>query len=182
MWLTVHLYHRSVLGGAIAAVAGVVLADLNPYVITFGQPPTIAAPCDLITSERWFRYVNTKTVEGAVVGISYDPIPFAPSFGVENFGHMILLSDDDTGVAYVGLDVQERFDPLNIHGFEAHSMEGSEYPGYLDRIKALLHTYENLTFPIAATGYAAGSLCVRLFLSSTGISFDNNALSCQRLV
>ena len=28
-------------GGAIAAIAAVYMADLNPYVITFGQPPVL---------------------------------------------------------------------------------------------------------------------------------------------
>lgn len=153
-------------GGAISAVAGIALADLNPYVITFGQPPTIDAPCDLVTSERWFRYVNTKSVKGSVVGIAYDPVPFLPSMGTENFGHMIMLSDDSSSVAYIGLDVQEKFNPLNVHGFEAHSMIHavlSEFPGYLDRIEALIATYKNRTYPVATTGYVAGSLCVSGF-------------------
>jgi Lipase (class 3) len=59
-------------GGAIAAVASMYLVDLNPYVITFGQPPTIEAPCDLIPSARMYRFVNTK--ETKTLGIAYDPV------------------------------------------------------------------------------------------------------------
>lgn len=78
-------------GGAIAAVAALFLADLNPYVFTFGQPTTIDAPCDKVTSARWFRFVNTK--ESDLVGISYDPVPFVSGLGADSFGHMILLSN-----------------------------------------------------------------------------------------
>jgi pimeloyl-ACP methyl ester carboxylesterase len=59
-------------GGAVASVAALILADLNPYVITFGQPPTLNEPCDLLTSDRIYRYVNTKTETGTT-GIAYDP-------------------------------------------------------------------------------------------------------------
>jgi hypothetical protein len=150
-------------GGAIAAVAGVYLADLNPYVVTFGQPPTINAPCPLITSDRWYRYVNTKSIESGLEGLAYDPVPFAPSMDADHWGHMIMLSNDTSGVAYIGLDVQDRFSPLDVNGFEAHSMihkKGSTYPGYLDRIGSIMSEYTNKIYPVVTTGYVAGSLCV----------------------
>jgi hypothetical protein len=154
--------------GAIAAVAGLAMADLNPYVITFGQPATIDAPCNMISSERWYRFVNTKAADK--VGITYDPVPFVPGLGADDFGHMILLSEDPTGVAYIGLNVQESFGPLNTLGLEAHSMRAAappafsnpqvpqvEFPGYLDRLEKLVqHTK---VFPIRANGYRAGTLC-----------------------
>lgn len=145
-------------GGAIAAVAGLAMADLNPYVITFGQPATVDAPCDLISSERWYRFVNTKASD---VGIAYDPIPFAPSFGASFFGHMIILGEDPTGVAYIGLDSNKEFSPLNVKGFEAHSMvaDGVPYPGYWDRIKALVGNATD--FPIPADGFSDHTLCSR---------------------
>lgn len=59
-------------GGAIAAVAALFLADLNPYIITFGQPATIDSPCDLIPSARMYRFVNTKVTD--TIGIAYDPV------------------------------------------------------------------------------------------------------------
>ena len=130
-------------GGAIAAVAAVILADLNPYVITFGQPPTLDAPCDLLTSERIFRYVNTKQTN---VGIAYDPVPMAPGLGADHFGNMIVLGDDPTGVAFIGLDAQDFLQPY-LNGIEAHYMAGNgTYPGYADRIDAL--TAPNATYPI----------------------------------
>ena len=77
-------------GGAIAAVASLYLVDLNPYVITFGQPPTIEAPCDLIPSARMFRFVNTK--ETKTLGIAYDPVSYTerlrpPKLPYEIFSH-----------------------------------------------------------------------------------------------
>jgi pimeloyl-ACP methyl ester carboxylesterase len=72
-------------GGAIAAVAGLELADLNPYVITFGQPRTIEYPCSMISSERWYRFVNSIADDG----IAYDPIPMVPGMGADSFGHMV---------------------------------------------------------------------------------------------
>jgi hypothetical protein len=150
-------------GGAIAAVAAIALADLNPYVITFGQPPTIDAPCPVITSDRWYRYVNTKATERGVIGIFYDPVPFLPGFGADDWGHMMLLSQDNTGIAYIGLDAQDYFRPLDVKGFESHSMvaaDDSPFPGYLDRIEAMMTAYQNGTYPVRTTGYVAGSLCV----------------------
>jgi len=143
--------------GAIAAVSALLLADLNPYVITFGQPNTLDAPCDLVTSSRWYRFINTKETHN--IGITYDPVPFVPGLGADSFGHMMLLSNDYTGVAYIGLDAQDFFGPLNVAGFEAHSIVSTtEYPGYLDRLQALM---ANATYPIRTTGYVAHSLCTQ---------------------
>jgi hypothetical protein len=149
-------------GGAIAAVAALYLADLNPYVITFGQPRTVNQPCDLITSERYYRYVNSKdSVAGRMSGISYDPVPFSPGSGMDSFGHMILLSSDSTSVAYIGLDAQDFFGPLDVLA-QAHLMVGGDDapPGYLDRIKAIIQEYsENRSYPVSTSGYVLGSLC-----------------------
>jgi hypothetical protein len=86
----------------------------------------------------------------------------APGLGADHFGNMIVLSDDTTGVAYIGLDVEDyTFHPF-INGIEAHYMRGSNdgngtyIPGYADRIDALMY---NATYPIRNNGYIAGSLC-----------------------
>eukprot|EP00549_Striatella_unipunctata_P026069 CAMPEP_0118710652 /NCGR_PEP_ID=MMETSP0800-20121206/23531_1 /TAXON_ID=210618 ORGANISM="Striatella unipunctata, Strain CCMP2910" /NCGR_SAMPLE_ID=MMETSP0800 /ASSEMBLY_ACC=CAM_ASM_000638 /LENGTH=459 /DNA_ID=CAMNT_0006614919 /DNA_START=215 /DNA_END=1591 /DNA_ORIENTATION=+ len=145
-------------GGAIAALAGFLMYDLNPYVITFGQPPTIDSPCPKINSNRWYRYVNTK--DSSLQGISYDPVPFVPGLGADQFGHMLLLGNDDTGIAYIGLDVQTVFTPLNIAGFEAHNMvKGeTEFPGYLDRIEAVM---AKTSYPVRTSGYVGGTICTQ---------------------
>ena len=142
--------------------------------ITFGQPPAIDSPCPLIASSRWYRYVNTKAAETFRFGIVYDPVPFSPGLGADNFGHMILLSEDNTGVAYIGLDAQDYFGPPNVNGFEAHSMVSANgtYPGYLDRIEVIMGEYANGTYPVRTSGYIAGSLCTE--------DKECESSSCQR--
>mmetsp|Transcript_5956 Transcript_5956/g.8422 ORF Transcript_5956/g.8422 Transcript_5956/m.8422 type:complete len:483 (+) Transcript_5956:112-1560(+) len=140
-------------GGSIAAVASVALADLAPLTITFGQPYTLDFPCARIDSERFYRFINT---EGDDDGIVYDPVSFIPGLGADAFGHTIILSNDHTGVAYIGLDAQDYFSPLDLSA-AAHNMQGTEeYPGYLDRVNTLV---ESGSFPIRNDGYVAGSLC-----------------------
>ena len=102
-------------------------------------------------------------------GIVYDPVPFVNNFAADNFGHTILLSEDDTGIAYIGLDVEDFFLTPNVYGFQSHSLRsrGSDYPGYLDRIDSLIQYGQ---FPVRTSGYKSGSLCSLgkvLFLSST---------------
>lgn len=153
-------------GGAIAAVAGLYVNDLNPYVITFGQPPTIIPPCEKISDSRWYRYINVNTKSGVTIrsGMSYDPVPFVPAMGAEFWGHMIILGDDSESVAWLGLDAQDVMHPLDVAGFEAHNMEmanGTECPGYLDRIESIMTAYENGSYPVFTVGYSAGSLCTQ---------------------
>lgn len=174
-------------GGAIAAVAGLNLAHLDPYVITFGQPATIDQPCGLITSERWYRFINTKASSTRAIGIVYDPVPFVPGLGADHFGNAILLSSEDSsGVAYMGLDAQEAFGPLNINGFEAHSMSANasaeDYtPGYLDQIGALLEYYAtNQTYPVRTTGYKIGSLCSQDIECETNLCQRDTTFSYRR--
>ncbi|CAB9524515.1 expressed unknown protein [Seminavis robusta] len=124
-------------GGSIAAVAAVTLADINPYVITFGQPPTLAPGCPYISNERWYRWVNTR--DSDTLGITYDPIPFSPSFGTGCWGHFLVLGNDPSGVAYLGLDNQQSLAPMDPLGV-AHSK--SEY---VDRIAGLIDYHMNVS-------------------------------------
>ena len=143
-------------GGAIAALAALSLPDLNPYIMTFGQPATIDAPCDMITSERLYRFVNTNPSDH--YGIIYDPVPFVPGLGADIYGYMILIGEDNTGVSHIGADIKDNFPPLNPFGLEAHSMNDRDgYPGYIDRLKALMGN--SSSFPVRSDGYADGALC-----------------------
>ena len=38
------------------------------------------------TSERWYRWVNTKDSEALSTGLTYDPVPFVPGMGADFFG------------------------------------------------------------------------------------------------
>jgi len=151
-------------GAAIAAVAALYLSDLDPTVVTFGQPSAIEEGCGLVNSDRWYRYINTKSSKTFTFGVVYDPVCFVG--GYSHYGHAILLSDDPTGVAYLGLDSNDYFGPPNVNGFQSHRMRAQEgagqFPGYLDRIENIMRLYHNsdsYRYPIRTTGYATGSLC-----------------------
>lgn len=110
----------------------------------------------------------------------YDPVPFVPGLGADAFGHMMLLSNDYSGVAYIGLDAQDFFGPLNVDGFEAHSMiSTTEYPGYLDRIESLM---ENATYPIRTTGYVPLSICTQDVECETDTCSPETHFSFKRCV
>jgi hypothetical protein len=59
-------------GGSMATLAAISLSDIIPFVITFGQPPTLEFPCDLIPSKRLYRFINTQETD--TIGIVYDPV------------------------------------------------------------------------------------------------------------
>lgn len=145
-------------GGAIAAIAALEMTDLNPYVMTFGQPSTIDAPCPMLSGERLFRFVNTKV--SLEDGITYDPVPFIQGLGADNFGYMIFLGEDSSRVASVGLGAggAADFRPNVPFGLQAHSMVKSHaIPGYLDRLQSLHNS--SAGFPIPANGFLDGSIC-----------------------
>lgn len=144
-------------GGAMAAMAALVLADLNPHIITFGQPGTIDAPCSMLSRERLFRFVNTKASKND--GLIYDPIPFIQGLGADDFGYMVFLGDDSTGVASIVLgDRGDQFRPASPFGLEAHSMlESNLVPGYLDRLQSLQdHSAGSV---VRSNGFANGAFC-----------------------
>ena len=147
-------------GGAVASIAAVRMADLNPRVITFGEPPALDFPCPPVTSSRWYRYVNTKDSEMGLIGVSYDPVPFVPGMGTQQYGNFVMLGGDPTGTAFIGLDNNDQFSPLNVAGFQAHSMNGTlEFPGYINRIDTLMQS--NNTYPIRANGFASPEYCTK---------------------
>jgi hypothetical protein len=70
-----------------------------------------------------------------------------------------MLGEDPTGVAYIGLDANDSFGPMNL-AFYAHSMEAPPdvpFPGYMDRLQALMENAAS--FPIRANGFADNTLC-----------------------
>jgi len=144
-------------GGATAAVAGIMFEAYDPYVITFGEPPSVKSECEFIDAERWFRYVNTADSTETIQGMSYDPVPFIPSAQSMVYGQLIILGNDNEDVAYVGLDSTTEFAPLD--GYEqSHAMVGSsDQPGYLDRLETLVENAES--YPISAIGFKSHHLC-----------------------
>jgi hypothetical protein len=88
-------------GAAVAAVSALYLYQFNPYVISFGQPPTLANDIDspgcfndtsFIQTNRWYRYVNTyNTAYGLCGTIGYDLVSMSPGFGAQQRGHMFVF-------------------------------------------------------------------------------------------
>lgn len=89
-------------GGAIAVLAAILLYTTNPITITFGQPLAVSRGCDLLRSERMYRYVNSLYLEeeGEEPEIAYDPVPLLPGFGQGrgHYGYYLLLGDDTTAL------------------------------------------------------------------------------------
>lgn len=159
-------------GAAIAAVASIYLADLNPMVMLLGQPITLYPDCKAIDSSRWYRFINTGVCSGIggilVRRVVYDWSVFRSAPGDEiPYGHMILLSDDDTGVAYLGLDARMEFSSrIRLLFATSHILRERRLcsiPGYIDRLKALLSQYSDggLSYPIRGTGYKIGTYCTK---------------------
>jgi Lipase (class 3) len=88
-------------GAAVAAVSALYLYQFNPYVISFGQPLTLANDIEspgcfndtsFIQTNRWYRYVNTyNTAYGLRSKIGYDIVSMLPAFGAQHRGHMIVF-------------------------------------------------------------------------------------------
>jgi pimeloyl-ACP methyl ester carboxylesterase len=144
-------------GGSIAAVAALYLTDLYPIVITFGQPPTIDAPCNLVDSENFYRFTNSRVGDR---GTTYDPVPYVP-YDATQFGHQIMLGEDATGVAYIGKDTATEFWPYDAaNGFATHRLDPVDV-GYIHRIESLVSTHSGLnsTTPVRSSGFLDGTVC-----------------------
>jgi pimeloyl-ACP methyl ester carboxylesterase len=188
-------------GGGIATSAAVDLEDLNPTVITFGQPPVLEVPCALVNSSRFYRFTNSRT-ERKEVGrlglldhvvfrgndIVYDPVPAAP-YAIDHVGHQILLGDDPTGVAYIGLDSDVKFRPLDVAGLLENRSASSHLlwtsSGYRNRIRALVHAYSRhsgsqRSFPVRSSGFSPGTLCTQNIECNSGMCEGTGLFSGRR--
>jgi len=182
------------IGGAIATVAAITLTDLNPYVITFGQPPTLAPGCPFMMSERWYRWVNTKSSSN--LGLTYDPVPFTPGFGTECWGHFLVLGEEFDSVAYFGLDDHTELSPIDpiaaAHSMEAAHANGTDSMGYVDRIAALIQFRDEMVLtkfetavekvssqPTTNTSDSKGKVSKSLMTPIPTDGFKNGAL-CSR--
>jgi len=84
-------------GGAAAAVAAIALKDLDPIVISFGQPGAIYGSCSLINENKFLRFINSRH-KLLFHGLKYDPVPIFGA-GTNHLGVNILLGDDEDRVA-----------------------------------------------------------------------------------
>lgn len=146
-------------GAAISAIAGVYLADLNPLGIIAGAPRMLVRPCWGLQHDRWYRFISTREVD-FYPGVVYDFFTqIEIGFRVRHLGHGIILSKDDTGVAYLGLDDDTTFRPIDPNILATHSMRA-----YIDLIDPILERYRNDTaynFPVLAAGFREGTRCTK---------------------
>lgn len=157
-------------GGSIAAAAALYMADLAPVVITFGQPPTIDAPCELLNSDRYYRFENSRVGRR---GTTYDPVPYLP-ICANQFGMQIMLGEDPTGVAVIGKDTELEFTPYDAaDGFASHRLTPDV--GYIRRIEALVQANAGATV-IRSTGFQDGSVC------SENVECDSSRCEGERCV
>lgn len=168
-------------GGASAAIASVLLHWMKPTVITFGQPPTLDGGCDLVPSERYYRYINSLKEEGEDDDVAFDPVVFSPNFisQSKHYGHAILLGEDTKAVKYLGLDEDATFQPKFFdrqNEIAAHLMGKGEKTDYDARIGALLENY-----PITTDGFSDGAFCDRDYpkLCATGFCSSNNTCAMK---
>jgi len=145
-------------GAGIATIAAVDLEDLNPILITTGQPPTLVeqgdGPCAAIDSSRYFRFVNTDqdpSIFGDAPHLNYDLVSgLAIPNGTDWLGNLFILSENDGGLAHYPNGVRPNILPTMWHA-NAHLMVN-----YLPRLEALKNS---TTFPIPTKGWVDGSLC-----------------------
>uniref|UniRef100_A0A7S4JH85 Fungal lipase-type domain-containing protein n=1 Tax=Odontella aurita TaxID=265563 RepID=A0A7S4JH85_9STRA len=172
-------------GGASAAIASILLYDLYPTVVTFGQPPACDGGCDSIPSDRYYRYVNSMREpndDDDRNEQAFDPVPFVPTLlsRSSNYGHGILLGEDPRSVKYLGLDgdadafLPSVFDRRNK--FEAHSIGTDSEFDYDRRIITLS---ENA--PVSTDGFSDGIFCDRDYgeLCASGRCSFENACSSE---
>ena len=143
-------------GGSIATIAAIVLSDLSPVVITFGQPPTIDASCPLLDGNSIYRFENSRIGRR---GTTYDPVPYLP-YRASQYGHQIMLGDDTTRVAYIGQSTGIEFEPWDSENCFATHRLTSDSVGYLDRIDALVRANTNIAL-IPSSGFQDGSACTK---------------------
>lgn len=143
-------------GGSLAALAAMSLQEFNPFGITFGEPQSVETPCLLIESERWWRFIITEQVDGALV---YDRVAARRySKFPKALGHILLLSSvDSTAVAHMGIDRKWEYDPSEVRILPGRRTESMSK--YQDRVSAITANYKTLSYPVASDGFDEGTFC-----------------------
>lgn len=149
-------------GGASAAIASIYTYDLMPTVITFGMPPAAKAGCELIPSERLYRFVNHRKEENEEGDLGFDPVPFVPTLfsRAVHYGYYLMVGPDPTAAKFLGIDEEGTFSPLinDDNEIDSHSLQGKNY-SYLTRVENLLATGQETGFPVSMDGYTDGTIC-----------------------
>ena len=158
-------------GGTASQIGSVILNDLNPLVVTFGNAPGVNDGCDQADTSRWVRYVNTRI--SYTGGMQYDLVAYPlpdPSVYLGHLGRTVLLSSDPTGVAALPLDSANAFSPPDLlSNFRTHRIQLgplSTEKGYRERIDDLM---AQESYPIRTTGYSKGYPCTQDIECDSGV-------------
>lgn len=154
-----HSLSLTLQGGASAAVASIFTYDLMPTVITFGMPPAAKEGCELIPSERMYRYVNHKKEDDEEGDLGF--VDFFS--GSVHYGYYLFVGPDKTAAKFLGIDQNYIFSPdvflEDINEVPAHEIGGNESYSYLARMENLLNTGNENGFPVSMDGFADGTVC-----------------------
>lgn len=146
-----------------APLAAILTYSLTPTVVTFGMPPAAVPGCDVVPSQRFYRFVNSRKEDDESDDIAFDPVPFSPTFisGSAHYGHFLLVGEDPNNAVYLGFDQNSTLEPSftdRTNEIEAHSLSGVPY-SYESRINALLDTAKRTGMPVSTDGFADGTVC-----------------------
>jgi hypothetical protein len=143
--------------------------------ITFGQPLAVSRNCELIRSERVYRYVNSVFVDNNETepDVVYDPVPLYPAAGQGrgHYGYYLLLGDDTTALKFLGVDDEDsNFSPGPQLSAVPHTMGAGPDFSYEARVTAL---FDYGVFPVNMEGFSGGVPCNdSLLCASTECAVD----------
>ena len=142
-------------GGASNQIAAIRFRDLNPYIIGLAPPQAIFEDCPLIDSDRTYGFINTH-VNDKEDGLVYDIVPVLPGVGAKPLGKLFLISDDETGVAFLGQDkIPEEYikGPLSVL---VHLLTTDDV-GYIAHMEDIVAAASGPM--VRTTGFRNGSAC-----------------------
>lgn len=119
-------------GGAIASVAAVALSEMDPTILTFGQPAALVGNCSVINEEKYYHWVNTDVNTGWLswggdenLNLDYDPVPdLTLTTGSQHVGQLLVMGNDEENVV---LYRNGKTPNMMTWGFDAMAHSSSQY-------------------------------------------------------
>jgi hypothetical protein len=141
-----HLFCVSL--GAAAVCGAIELDDLDPHILTFGQPGTIFGPCPPIDASKYYRFQNTVFEQSGWTRL-YDMVGFLNV--QDSLGHTFLIGEDLAGMPHYGNGESPPSFLLNLLTTDAHDIQK-----YIERFQTYL---SQSTFPLQTNGWREGFAC-----------------------